>query len=96
MVKPLLAASEPALAMLPMDVLRTRALELKRRRNAYLIVHNYQRGELQDLADATGDSLALAQAAIRADASVVNAALMRVVRSPLCRACGRMVVGGIL
>ena len=71
MVKPLLAASEPALAMLPMDVLRTRALELKRRRNAYLIVHNYQRGELQDLADATGDSLALAQAAIRADADVV-------------------------
>ena len=35
-------------------------------------------------------------AAIRAEASVVNAALIRVVRSPLCRACGRMVVGGIL
>jgi hypothetical protein len=35
-------------------------------------------------------------AAIRAEASVVNAALIRVVSSPLCRAWGRMVVGGIL
>ena len=35
-------------------------------------------------------------AASRAEAWVVNAALMRVVRSPLWRACGRMVVGGIL
>lgn len=71
MVRPLLAASDPELAALPMDVLRARALALKRSRNAYIIAHNYQRGELQDLADATGDSLALAQAAIRADAEVV-------------------------
>ena len=71
MVRPLLAASDPELAALPADVLRARALALKRSRNAYIIAHNYQRGELQDLADATGDSLALAQAAIRADAEVV-------------------------
>lgn len=71
MVRPLLAASDPELASLPAEVLRARALALKRSRNAYIIAHNYQRGELQDLADATGDSLALAQAAIRADAEVV-------------------------
>lgn len=71
MVKPLLAASDPELWALPLEVLRARALELKRRRNAFLIVHNYQRGEVQDIADVTGDSLALAQAAIRADADVI-------------------------
>ncbi len=71
MVKPLLAASDPELATLPLEVLRARALALKARRNAYIIVHNYQRGEVQDIADVTGDSLALAQAAIRADADVV-------------------------
>lgn len=71
MVKSLLAASDPELASRPADELRARALALKRRRNAYIIVHNYQRGEIQDLADVTGDSLALAQAAIRVDAEVV-------------------------
>lgn len=71
MVKPLLAASDPELATLPLEVLRARALALKARRNAYIIVHNYQRGEVQEIADVTGDSLALAQAAIRADAEVV-------------------------
>ena len=71
MVKPLLAASDPELATLPLEVLRARALALKARRNAYIIVHNYQRGEVQDIADVTGDSLALAQAAIRADADMV-------------------------
>ena len=68
---PLLAASDPELSSLPLEVLRARALELKRQRNAYLIVHNYQRGEVQDIADVTGDSLALAQAAIRTDADMV-------------------------
>lgn len=71
MTKPLLAASDPELWQLPLEVLRERALTLKRQRNAYLIVHNYQRGEVQEIADVTGDSLALAQAAIRADADVV-------------------------
>jgi len=68
---PLLAASDPELSELPQEELRSRALKLKRLRNAYVIVHNYQRGEVQDVADVMGDSLALAQAAIRADAEVV-------------------------
>lgn len=71
MVRPLLAASDPELATLPLEMLRARALALKRQRNAYIIVHNYQRGEVQEIADVTGDSLALAQAAIRTDAEVV-------------------------
>ncbi|MBI4313935.1 MAG: quinolinate synthase NadA [Candidatus Omnitrophica bacterium] len=71
MVKPLPAASDPELSRLPLEELRRRALELKKKRDAYIIVHNYQRGEIQDIADVTGDSLALSQAAIRTDAKVV-------------------------
>lgn len=45
-------------------------LELKRQRNALLVVHNYQRDEIQEIADITGDSLALAQAAMLSEADV--------------------------
>ncbi len=36
-----------------------------------LLAHNYQRGEVQDLADITGDSLALSMAAAKTDADVI-------------------------
>jgi quinolinate synthase len=48
---------------------RVRAL-LKDRR-AILLAHNYQRGEIQDAADITGDSLALSMAAAETDAEVI-------------------------
>jgi len=51
--------------------LAERISELKKKRNAVIIVHNYQRDEIQDIADITGDSLALSQAAIRTDAEVI-------------------------
>jgi quinolinate synthase len=44
---------------------------LKRERQAIVLAHNYQAGEIQDLADLVGDSLELAQAAARTCAKVV-------------------------
>jgi quinolinate synthetase complex, A subunit len=44
---------------------------LKAEKNAVILAHYYQDGELQDLADYVGDSLALAQAAAKTDASVI-------------------------
>lgn len=46
-------------------------LDLKKRRNAILLAHNYQLGEVQDIADFVGDSLELSQNAARTDADVI-------------------------
>jgi quinolinate synthase len=46
-------------------------LRLKRERNAVLLAHYYQDGEVQDVADVIGDSLQLAQAAKKTDADVI-------------------------
>ncbi|MCF6148453.1 MAG: quinolinate synthase NadA [Candidatus Kuenenia sp.] len=45
--------------------------ELKKKRNAIILAHNYQRGEVQDIADYTGDSLGLSQQAARAEAEII-------------------------
>src|SRR5580704_16873465 len=44
---------------------------LKRERRAVLLAHYYQESEIQDVADFTGDSLQLAQAAARTQADVI-------------------------
>jgi quinolinate synthase len=44
---------------------------LKKERNAVLLAHYYQEGEVQDLADFIGDSLQLAQEAKRTNADVI-------------------------
>ncbi len=44
---------------------------LARQRNALLLAHNYQRDEIQEIADITGDSLALSQEAARTDRDVI-------------------------
>jgi len=44
---------------------------LKTERNAVILAHNYQPGEIQDIADLTGDSLALSVKAAQTDADVI-------------------------
>jgi quinolinate synthase len=51
--------------------LEAEILRLKRDLNAVILAHYYQEGEIQDLADHVGDSLALAQAAEKTDADVI-------------------------
>ncbi|MFO7773971.1 MAG: quinolinate synthase NadA [Dehalococcoidia bacterium] len=45
--------------------------KLKESRKAVILAHNYQLGEVQDIADFVGDSLELSQKAARTDASVI-------------------------
>ena len=53
-----------------MDV-RERIGELKRRKNAVILAHNYQLPEVQDAADFVGDSLELSRKAAGLDASTI-------------------------
>jgi quinolinate synthase len=50
-----------------LDEIRT----LKNRHNATILAHYYQDGEIQELADCTGDSLKLARAATKVDADTI-------------------------
>jgi quinolinate synthase len=53
------------------ESLKKKIQRLKKQRNAVIIVHNYQRDEIQEIADISGDSLALSKAAVRTDADVI-------------------------
>ncbi|MFC1576631.1 quinolinate synthase NadA [Candidatus Omnitrophota bacterium] len=51
--------------------IRSKITKLKIERNAVIIVHNYQRDEIQEIADYSGDSLALARAGVETKADVL-------------------------
>ncbi|OIO37437.1 MAG: quinolinate synthase [Candidatus Omnitrophica bacterium CG1_02_46_14] len=51
--------------------LRDKVLRLKKERNAYIVAHNYQNYEIQEIADILGDSLALSKAAIGTGSDVI-------------------------
>lgn len=53
------------------DALQQQIRQLARERNALVIAHNYQRDEVQAVADITGDSLALSMEAARTDREVI-------------------------
>lgn len=53
------------------DEIRERILGLKKSLNAVIVAHNYQRPEVQDIADITGDSLELARQCTQVDADVI-------------------------
>lgn len=51
--------------------LKAEILRLKREKGAVIMAHYYQKGEIQDLADYVGDSLALARIAATLDAPII-------------------------
>jgi len=53
------------------DDLEKKIKELKKKRNAIILVHNYQLPEVQDVADFRGDSLELSRIAAKTDAEVI-------------------------
>jgi len=61
----------PRIGAPDIEELKSRILELKRKLNAVIVAHNYQRPEVQDIADFVGDSLELARKCAQVNAEVI-------------------------
>ena len=53
------------------ESIRIKIAELKKKRNAIILAHNYQLPDVQDAADVVGDSLMLSQKAAATDADII-------------------------
>lgn len=53
------------------EMLREKILHLKEKKNALILAHNYQREEVQDIADFTGDSLELSRTAASIECDII-------------------------
>src|SRR5881394_1627968 len=53
------------------EELQAEIRELARTRNAVILAHNYERPEVQDVADFVGDSLGLSREAAKTDADTI-------------------------
>jgi quinolinate synthase len=68
---PLIEDLTPFTGVEPDQAWRDEVRRLARERDAVLLAHNYQLPEIQDIADHTGDSLALSRIAAASDASTI-------------------------
>jgi quinolinate synthase len=64
-------ATPPALAPEDVHALQDEVRKLARERDAVILAHNYQRPEVQDVADYVGDSLGLSRQGAATDASTI-------------------------
>ncbi|MDH5460851.1 MAG: quinolinate synthase NadA [Candidatus Bathyarchaeota archaeon] len=53
------------------DVIAHKISRLKKEKKALILAHNYQRGEIQDIADYVGDSIGLCRKAMEEDAKII-------------------------
>ena len=61
-------------ALVPKDINLKEAIDkLRKEKNAVILAHYYQTGDIQDIADYVGDSLALAQWAAKTTADIIVA-----------------------